>query len=312
MFELSVDADTLQVGKVIPCKIVERTEQNDYLVDLGIAEQGLLPAQEVMLEPNSTATNGSSEVAGQGWAELGPGQVYEAQIMSMTPSISVSIAQVSRGLAWRRAEQLFGADITYLSTVLKTGKAGVIVNVEQLPAFLPWSHWHLPNFAPSKRRTLVGKTLPVKFLEVDRARNRLIVSHRRFQLQNRLDQLRPGMLVDGTIESIRPYGAVVTIADGLDGLLHISQVSKTYVKEIKEVLAPGTSIRCVVIRIDMKEGTVNLSTKMLESKPGEMVRDKKAVFERAMTLEAVTLDAVEMAGGEVAEKLEVPTGADLS
>jgi len=312
MFELKADAGSLQVGQVIPCKIVERTEQDDYLVDLGIEEHALLPAQEVTLDPNATATNSSSTVAGQGWAELSPGEVYEAQITSITPTINVSLAQVSRGLAWRRAEQLFGADVTFLSTVLKTGKAGVIVNVEQLPAFLPWSHWHLPNLAPSKRRTLVGQTLAVKFLEVDRVRNRLVVSHRRFQLQNKLDQLQPGMLVDGKIESIRPYGAVVTIGDGLDGLLHISQVSNTFVKEIKDVLAPGTRIRCVVIRIDTKEGTVNLSTKMLEDKPGEMVRDKKAVFERAMKLEAVSLDEVEMAGGEIAEELQVPTGADLS
>ena len=65
-------------------------------------------------------------------------------------------------------------------------------------------------------------------------------------------------------------------------------------------------------QIDTKEGTVNLSTKMLEDQPGEMVRDKKAVFERAMKLEAVSLDEVEMAGGEIAEELQVPTGADLS
>jgi len=131
---------------------------------------------------------------------------------------------------------------------------------------------------------------------------RLVVSHRRFQLQERLEQLQPGALVDGTIDSIRPYGAIVTLAEGLDGLLHISQVSKKYVRDVNDVLSPGTKIRGVVIKVDMSDGTVNLSTKMLESVPGEMIKGSAAVFERAMALDAIKVaDPAEAAAGSALE-----------
>jgi small subunit ribosomal protein S1 len=216
-FKLSVSEEDLKVGQVIPCTILAQTEANDYTVDIGASRPALLPAVEVALDANATSPTNM----GQGWAELLPGETYEAQVLRLQPTVEVSLVQVHRGVAWARVDQLMTADVTYLGTVQRVGKTGATVEVEQLPAFLPWSHWHLPR--TQKRRNLVGRTLEVKFLEADRRRNRLVVSHRRFQLQERLEQLQPGALVDGTIDSIRPYGAIVTLAEGLDGLLHISQ-----------------------------------------------------------------------------------------
>jgi len=201
--------------------------------------------------------------------------------------VTVSLAAVHRNLAWRRVVQLQTADVTYDATVLRVGKAGATLDVESLPAFLPWSHWHLPE--NEQRVGLVGSTLQVKMLEVDRPRNRLVVSHRRYQLQKRLEQLRPGQLIDGVVSSVRPYGAVVTIADGLDGLLHISQVSNVFVRELSTVLSAGEKIRCVVIKVEMADGSVNLSTKMLEERAGELLKDRAALFERANAIETIAL-----------------------
>ena len=97
-------------------------------------------------------------------------------------------------------------------------------------------------------------------------------------------------LIDGTVTSVRDYGAVVHLADGLDGLLHISQISQLYVPDLSKVLKVGERMRCVVIKVDPRDGSLNLSTKMLESKPGEMIKDRTAVLQRAMKVDAVDLE----------------------
>lgn len=273
------------VGQVLPCKVIEAVELG-YQVDIGTEIPALLPSQEVRLDPNASVAPGERA---QGSMELEIGRVFEGQIVDIDGRrVTVSLAAVHRNLAWRRIVQLQTADATYVATVLRVGKAGVTLDIEQLPAFLPWSHWHLPE--EDQRVGLVGTELKVKMLEVDRPRNRLVVSHRRFQLQERLEQLQPGQLIDGTVASVRPYGAVVTIADGLDGLLHISQVSNVFVRDISSVLSAGERIRCVVIKVDMADGSVNLSTKMLEERAGDLLKDKASVFERATNINAIALD----------------------
>ena len=273
------------VGQIVPCKIMEANEQGGYRVDIGASSFALLPAQEVLLNANASVAPGENA---QGTSVLPVGGVFEGQVLSTEGGeVTVSLAAVHRNLAWRRVVQLQAADATYVGKVLRVGKAGVTLDVEQLPAFVPWSHWHLPQ--DEQCDGLVGSELKVKMLEVDRPRNRLVVSHRRFQLQERLEVLRPGQLIDGTIASVRPYGAVVTIADGLDGLLHISQVSNVFVRDIAAVLDVGEKIRCVVIKVDPADGSVNLSTKMLEEKAGDVLKDREAVFARANAIETIAL-----------------------
>jgi len=263
------------------------SEAGDYRVDIGADGLALLPRDEVRLDANASVAPGEPA---QGFAELVLGAVYEGEVLSIDASgATVSLATVHRNLAWRRIVQLQTQDATYVATVLRVGKAGVTLDVEQLPAFLPWSHWHLPQ--DEQRVGLVGTSLKVKMLELDRPRNRLVVSHRRFQLQERLEQLRPGQLIDGEVSSLRPYGAVVTIADGLDGLLHISQLSNVFVRDVAAVLTPGEKIRCVVIKVDSADGSVNLSTKMLEEKAGDLLKDREGVFERARAMEKIALQA---------------------
>mmetsp|Transcript_34027 Transcript_34027/g.84802 ORF Transcript_34027/g.84802 Transcript_34027/m.84802 type:complete len:334 (-) Transcript_34027:461-1462(-) len=275
----------LLAGQVVPCKIVEAIQNGSYLVDIGANSLAMLPGHEIFLNPNASA-NPSYDSSGGVTLEVGT--IFEGQVLSMDDSnITVSLAAVHRNLAWSRAVQVQTCDATYIATVLRVGKAGARLDVEQLPAFLPWSHWHMPKTAQNS--SLIGMQLKVKILEIDRSRNRLVVSHRRFQVQDRADQLRPGQLINGTVSSIRPYGAVVNLGDGLDGLLHISQVSRVFIKSVSEVLMRGDSIRCVVIKVEVADGSINLSTKMLEERPGDMLKDKEAVFARANAIEAISL-----------------------
>jgi len=80
---------------------------------------------------------------------------------------------------------------------------------------------------------------------------------------------------------LKKFGATVTLEGGIQGLLHVSQVSQVYVRNIEDVLSVGDAVRCVVIKLDPNDGSVALSTKMLEATPGEMLTSSAAVFERS-------------------------------
>ena len=93
--------------------------------------------------------------------------------------------------------------------------------------------------------------------------------------------LMPGAVVEGTVSSVLEFGATVQLANGLvEGLLHVSQVSELFVRNMSSIVAPGDVIQVVVIKVDPKDGSISLSTKRLEMTPGEIVRNASAVFER--------------------------------
>lgn len=112
-----------------------------------------------------------------------------------------------------------------------------------------------------------------------------VLSRARHAVQQRLDELSPGRLVSGRVAKLVPFGAVVRLADGLEGLLHVSQVSRLYVQNVSEVLTRGEELTCVVLKVDLADGSLALSTKMLESRPGEMLDDRAALLARSSQIE---------------------------
>jgi len=273
---------SLAAGEIVTCTVLGPAPGKGYFVDIGTPQPAVLPAAEVCLLPNVTG-QGSHSKLGQGWRQLEPGDVYEGQILRVDgEEVNVSLASAQRSVAWSRVMQLEDEDVAYNATVLRLSDAGATVAVERLAAFVPWSHWHFPNGrpeSPAALAALVGTELRVKFLEVDRQAGRLVASNRRVQLQRRLAELAPGQVVSGTVTTLKEYGAVVRLEEegggsGLDGLLHISQISQAYVRNVSEVFGAGDAVRCVVIKVDASDGSVSLSTKRLEQRPGDMLRNR--------------------------------------
>lgn len=285
-----LDESKLHAGQVVPCTILEKLESGAYAVDIGIQRPALLPRSEVRLRPNITL--GRRDL-GRGWGLLEPGEVFEAQVlpssdgrgMDTAESVNVSLARVQRRVAWQRIVQLAEEDLTIEATILRFSEQGATLDIEGLPAFMPWSHWQLPQ----ERRTseLYGLPIAVKFLDVDVSRVRLVVSHRRFRLEQAMNMLQAGDLVEGIVSQVRDYGATVKLAGGLvEGLLHVSQVSELYVKNMSAIFTPGDSIMCVVLQVDSKDGSISLSTKRLEATPGEVIEGAAAMFERTRRKQA--------------------------
>merc|ERR1712176_1525893 len=125
--------------------------------------------------------------------------------------------------------------------------------------------------------SMLGKKIPLKFLEVNQQANKLVVSNRRAVIEHSMASIKRGAVYDGTITAVKPYGAFVEIM-GMSGLLHISQISYDRVENLEASLSTGMAIKCMVIDHDKAAGRIALSTKTLEPEPGDMLRDPEHVF----------------------------------
>ncbi|TMX02605.1 hypothetical protein EJD97_020770 [Solanum chilense] len=190
-------------------------------------------------------------------------------------SVILSLRSIQYDLAWERCRQLQAEDVVVKGKVVSANKGGVVALVEGLRGFIPFSQ----IFSKSTAEELLEKELPLKFVEVDEEQTRLILSNRKAMADSQT-QLGIGSVVLGIVQSLKPYGAFIDIG-GVNGLLHVSQISHDRVSDISTILQPGDSLKVMILSHDRERGRVSLSTKKLEPTPGDMIRNPKLVFEKA-------------------------------
>ncbi len=195
--------------------------------------------------------------------------------------LTLSIRRIEYMRAWERVRQLQKEDATVRSLVFATNRGGALVRIEGLRGFIPGSH--ISTRTP--KEDLVGEELPLKFLEVDEERNRLVLSHRRALVERKMNKLEVGEVVIGTVRGIKPYGAFIDIG-GVSGLLHISEISHDHIETPHSVFNVNSEVKVMIIDLDAERGRISLSTKQLEPDPGDMVRNPQTVYDRAEEMAA--------------------------
>merc|ERR1712127_1047546 len=110
--------------------------------------------------------------------------------------------------------------------------------------------------------------------------NKLVVSNRRAVVEQQMQELSRGDVIQGMVKALKPYGAFVEIG-GMSGLLHISQISYDRIDNLENIFQPGDTVKCMIIDHDKVNGRIALSTKTLEPQPGDMLKDAARVFEMA-------------------------------
>ncbi|KAM5568652.1 30S ribosomal protein S1, chloroplastic [Rosa sericea] len=190
-------------------------------------------------------------------------------------SLILSLKTIQFELAWERCRQLQAEDVVVKGRVVGANKGGVVAVVEGLRGFVPFSQLSTKSTAEE----LIEKDIPLKFVEVDEEQSRLVLSNRKAMADNQA-QLGIGSVVLGTVQSLKPYGAFIDIG-GINGLLHVSQISHDRVSDIATVLQPGDTLKVMILSHDRERGRVSLSTKKLEPTPGDMIRNPTLVFEKA-------------------------------
>lgn len=247
---------------------VFNVDNNGALVDITAKSSAFLPVREASI-------HNIKHVAEVG---IQPGLREEFVIIGENEaddSLILSLRLIQYDLAWERCRQLQAEDIVLKGKVVGANKGGVVAMVEGLRGFVPFSQISTKSTAEE----LLEKEIPLKFVEVDEEQSRLVLSNRKAVADSQA-QLGIGSVVVGTVQSLKPYGAFIDIG-GMNGLLHVSQISHDRVSDIATVLQPGDTLKVMILSHDRERGRVSLSTKKLEPTPGDMVRNPKLVFEKA-------------------------------
>ncbi|HOA16061.1 MAG TPA: 4-hydroxy-3-methylbut-2-enyl diphosphate reductase [Bacillota bacterium] len=179
-------------------------------------------------------------------------------------------------LAWQRAKDAFESGATLEGTVVEAVKGGVLVDLG-LRAFMPASQI---GRRVEDLTTLIGTKVKVKVTELEEARKGAVVSARALldaenkkSKQENLSKVQVGMSLEGTVRKLMPFGAFVNLFPGVDGLLHVSEISWHRVANPADALSEGMKVNVKVIGIDEAKGKISLSMKQLTEKP----RSNKAV-----------------------------------
>lgn len=266
-------------------------EPRGALIDIGAKTAAYLPIQEMSIN----RVENPDEV-------LQSHEMREFFILSdenEDGQLTLSIRRIEYMRAWERVRQLQQEDATVRSEVFATNRGGALVRIEGLRGFIPGSHISTRK----AKEELVGEELPLKFLEVDEDRNRLVLSHRRALVERKMNRLEVGEVVLGTVRGIKPYGAFIDIG-GVSGLLHISEISHDHIETPHSVLNVNDQLKVMIIDLDAERGRISLSTKQLEPEPGDMVNNPQVVFEKAEEMAAKYREQLkaQQEGGPVGEE----------
>ncbi len=259
-------------GDVVPGTVFS-IEPRGALIDIGAKTAAYIPIQEMSIN----RVDSPEEV-------LQSNETREFFILTdenEDGQLTLSIRRIEYMRAWERVRQLQAEDATVRSGVFATNRGGALVRIEGLRGFIPGSH--ISTRKPKEE--LVGEDLPLKFLEVDEERNRLVLSHRRALVERKMNRLEVGEVVIGTVRGIKPYGAFIDIG-GVSGLLHISEISHEHIDTPHSVFNVNDEVKVMIIDLDAERGRISLSTKQLEPEPGDMIKNRDLVYDKAEEMAA--------------------------
>lgn len=173
--------------------------------------------------------------------------------------------------AWTYLKELKANGETVKMKVKEAVSAGVVGTVEGIRAFIPVSK--ITNTHVESTDDWVGRSIEAEIITLDKANKKLVLSGRAVaerkeaaKKEEKIKELSVGQIVEGKVETIKNYGAFVRMDNGLDGLLHVSQITQKRINTPYEVLKAGQSVRAKIIKIE--DGKISLSTKVLEEITG--------------------------------------------
>ncbi len=260
--------------------VVLSIEPDRMVVDIRAKRDGIVPESDL-------TRLGEQELSA---IEIGD----EIAVCVLTPQdsdgnvvVSVNLALIHRD--WQRAEQLFESGEICEGKISHCNKGGVIVLFGRINGFVPASQLvNMPRHLSHERKMerlseFIGETLPLKVIEVDRRRRRLIFSERLAQRQWRelqkeqlINELYEGEVRRGVVSSLCHFGAFVDLG-GADGLVHISELAWHRVSHPREALKVGDGVEVYILRLDYEKKRIGLSTKRLQPDPWTLIDEKYRV-----------------------------------
>ena len=254
-------------GDVVSGRVV-RIDNDEVLVDIGYKSEGVIPSNELSIRKNVDPHD-----------EVELGEEVDALVLTKEDQDGRLIMSKKRARfekAWRRIEAAAECGEPVEGTVIEVVKGGLIIDLG-VRGFLPASLVDIrrvPNLDE-----YMGTKIESKVIELNRSRNNVVLSRRavleeerKEQRQEILDRLQPGLVVEGQISNIVDFGAFVDL-NGIDGLIHISELSWSHVNHPSEILSIGDTVQVKVLDIDRDRQRISLGLKQTQEDPWQRVVD---------------------------------------
>jgi small subunit ribosomal protein S1 len=258
-------------GDVVTGKVV-RIDKDEVLVDIGYKSEGVIPLNELSIR-RSVDPSGEVEL----------GEEVDALVLTKEDQDGRLILSKKRARferAWRRIEAANESGEPVEGSVIEVVKGGLIIDLG-VRGFLPASLVDIRRV--HNLDEYLGQKIECKVIELNRSRNNVVLSRRAVLEEERkearqqiLDRLERGQVVEGTISNIVDFGAFVDL-DGIDGLIHISELSWGHVNHPSEVLSIGETVRVKVLDIDRDRQRISLGLKQTQEDPWQRVVNTYAV-----------------------------------
>jgi small subunit ribosomal protein S1 len=255
-------------GEVVHGTVV-RVDKDEVLVDIGYKSEGVIPVAELSIR---RSVNPADEVS--------LGDEVDALVLTKEDAEGRLILSKKRArfeLAWKNIERAAESGDPVDGRVIEVVKGGLILDLG-VRGFLPASLVDIRRVQDLDE--FLGQELRCKVIELNRSRNNVVLSRRavleeerKEQRQQILDKLQPGDVVEGQISNIVDFGAFVDL-DGMDGLIHISELSWSHVNHPSEVLEIGQTVQVKVLDIDRDRQRISLGLKQTQNDPWQQVLDK--------------------------------------
>ena len=256
--ELEASFRKIKEGDVLKGTVIDVNEE-EVVLDLKYYTQGIIKAADMSNDPNFSLLNDVKE-----------GDEIEATVVSMDDgqgNILLSRKEANDLLSWDVLTQMMEEKTDVMVKVSEVVNGGVVAYLEGIRGFIPASQLDLSyveDLEPYQH-----KSLKVRVITVDKEKEKLVLSAKEILKEQKKEEhdhkvamVVPGTVLEGTVETLQPYGAFVDLKDGLSGLVHISQICQKRIKKPSEVLKVGDKVKVKVLNTN--DGKISLSIKAVE------------------------------------------------
>ncbi len=281
--DLDLGFKSLKYGDIVAGTVV-RVDPREILIDIGAKSEGIVDQKE--MEGMSADAVKKIQVGDRVLA-------FVVRTEDREGNVVLSLARAQMEHDWRDAEELLKSEQIFEAQVAGFNKGGLIVRVGKVRGFVPATQLESTfrkKIEPTAGETgesdlsaLVGKKLHLKVIELDRERNRLILSERaaarelrKGQKDRLLTELKEGDIRTGTVTSVADFGVFVALG-GVDGMIHLSELSWTKINHPSDLVKVGDQVQVQVLSVDRDRERIALSLKRLQPEPWTTVEERYKV-----------------------------------
>ena len=270
--ELEASFRKIKEGDTLSGTVIAVNEE-EVILDLKYYAQGIIRTADFSGDPDFSVTE-----------QVHTGDVIEAAVLKTDDgqgNILLSVKEANEERAWEKLRQMMDEETTVKVRIKECVPSGVTAYLEGIRAFIPVSQ--LTTEYVEDTSVWVGREIEAKVITVVPEKEKLVLSGRKAareaeqeERNHRISMIVPGTIIEGTVESLMPYGAFVSIGNGLSGLVHISQICGRRISKPSEVLKVGQKVKAKVLNTN--DNKISLSMKALEDEmvDTETVEDLEA------------------------------------